>query len=214
MKLRSIALVLTVALASAAARAQIGVYITADSQRFTQEGVLANPGTHTNIDSPWLFGTAYGIYVDVTRLPYIGKLKTGPVVLGIDARGDTFRLNEYGSQLDRQDGIFSLRIAAKKPMTEKYMLKSTPYVQVGFGIGHTRNPFRSYYDNNLIYQVSIGADRPLSHKSKRIDWRVLELSASTLDKYPAGDYSYNGGAGIGQSNYMVTVGTGLVFRSR
>jgi hypothetical protein len=211
MKLRSIALVLTVALASAIAHAQIGVYVTADSQQFTQEGVWANPGTHTNIDRPWLFGTAYGIYYDVTRLPYIGKLKTGPIVLGIDARGDTFRLNEYGSALNRQDGILSLRIAAKKPMTQ---IKSTPYIQGGFGIGHTRNPFRSYYNNDFIYQVSIGADRPLSHKYKTIDWRVLELSAGTLAKYPTGYTSISGGTGTGQSNYMITIGTGIVFRSR
>ena len=43
MKLRSIALVLTVALVSAAAHAQSGVYLTMDAQQFTQKGVLVNP---------------------------------------------------------------------------------------------------------------------------------------------------------------------------
>ena len=213
MKLRSIALVLTVALASAAAHAQVGIYVTGDTQRFTQEGVLAFPGTHTNIDSPWLFGATYGVYYDVTHLPYFGKLKTGAIVLGIDGRGDTFRLNEYGSALNRQDGIFSLRIATKKPVPQSFLLKSTLYLQGGFGIGHTRNPFRTYYNNDFLYQVSIGADRPLTHKSKGVDWRVIEVSLSSLANYPTGYYSYNGGAAAGQSNYSITLGTGIVFHS-
>jgi hypothetical protein len=143
----------------------------------------------------------------VTRLPYIGKLRTGPLVLGIDGRGDTFRLTEYGSQFDRQDGIFSLRVATKKTL----MMKTTPYLQAGFGIGHTRIPLRTTYNNNFLYQASLGADHQLGH---RLDWRVFEISAGVLAKYPTGYYSYNGGAGANQSNYLLTFGTGLVFRSR
>jgi len=44
MKLRSIATVLAIALASAAAYAQSGVYVTFDAQRFTRTGIYANPG--------------------------------------------------------------------------------------------------------------------------------------------------------------------------
>jgi hypothetical protein len=207
MKLRTIALVLTVVSAFAAAQAQIGVYVTADTQQFTQEGVNGHPAPGGEVDRPWLIGTAYGVYYNVDRLPYIGKLKTGPVVLGIDGRGDTFRLKEYGSQIDRQDGIFSIRAATRKPL----LFKSTPYLQAGFGIGHTRNPKRTYYNNDFIYQASVGADRKLRG---RLDWRVLEISAGTLAKYPTGYSSLNGGAGPGQYNYMLTFGTGLVFRSR
>ncbi|MGA2438824.1 MAG: hypothetical protein ABSF57_09980 [Acidobacteriaceae bacterium] len=211
MKLRSIALVLSVALASAA-YAQTGVYITGDAQQFTQEGVLAIPGTHSNVDRPWLYGPAFGIYYDFTRVPGLGVLKKSPIVLGVDARGDIFRLKDFGSQFDREDFIFSLRLATKKPLTEKYLLKSTPYLQGGFGVGHTRNPFRTTYNNDFIYQVSIGADRPLHGKFKKFDWRVIEASAGSLANYPTGYYSYNGGHGAGQSNYLITVGTGLVFR--
>jgi len=208
MKLRSIALILSVALASAAAYAQTGVYLTGDAQQFTQEGVLAIPGTHSNIDRPWLYGPAFGIYYDFTRVPGLGVLKKSPIVLGVDARGDIFRLEEYGSQFDREDGIFSLRIATKKPL----LFRTVPYLQGGFGIGHTRNPFRATYNNDFVYQVSIGADRPLHGKFKKFDWRVIEASAGSLDNYPTGYTSYNGGHGAGQSNYLITVGTGLVFR--
>jgi hypothetical protein len=207
MKLRTIALVLTVVFAFAVAHAQTGVYVTADTQQFNQMGVdgHAPPGGQT--DRPLLIGAAYGVYYDINHLPRHGAFKTGPIVLGIDARGDTFRLTEYGSQFDRQDGIFSIRVATKKPL----LLKTTPYLQGGFGIGHTRIPFRTTYNNNFIYQVSLGADLRLHG---RLDWRLFEVSAGALAKYPTGYYSFNGGAGPNQSNYLLTFGTGLVFRLR
>jgi len=197
MKLRSIAILLAVALASAAAHAQAGVYLAFDAQQFDQSGIYANPGIHGNVDRPWLFGPAYGIYYDVTRLPRFGALHTGPVILGIDGRGDTLRLAEYGSQLDRQDGIFSLRLTSRKAF-----MRSTPYIQGGFGIGHTRIPFRTTYNNNFVYQFGGGVDRKLRG---RIDWRVVEATAGFLANYPVG-------AGAGQSNFLVTLGTGLVVR--
>jgi hypothetical protein len=201
MKLRYIAIVLTITLTSAAAQAQSGVFVTFDAQQFTQDGIYANPGTHGNVDRPWLFGAGYGGYVDVTKLPKLlflkgGALKTGPVVIGIDGRGDTLRLSEYGSQLDRQDGLFSLRIAAKKPF-----MGATPYLIGGFGIGHTRIPFKANYQNNFIYEFGIGADRKIS---RHFDWRV-EGTAGFLGSYAVG----SGGA---QSNYLVTVRTGPVYR--
>jgi len=214
MKLRSIALVLSVALASATAHAQAGVYVTADGQQFTQKGVdLPAFANSRDVDKLWLAGATYGIYYDFNHLPGIGKLKTGPIAVGIDGRGDVFRLNVYNSQIDREDGLFSLRLALKKPFPEKLLLHTTPYIQGGFGIGHTRNVLRSYYNNNMLYQFSVGFDRPLTKKSKNLDWRVLEVSVGSLAVYPTGYYNTNGGAGPNQSNYMITLGTGIVFRS-
>ena len=209
MKLRTIAIVLTIALASAAARAQSGVYVTFNAQQFTQEGFYADPahtttGPHGNVDRPWLLGAGYGVYYDITRIPSLffikgGPLKTGPVVIGIDGRGETLRRSEYGSTLNRQDGLISLRIATKKPF-----MHSTPYLQGGFGIGHTKIPYATNYQNNLIYQFGLGVDRQIHH---RIDWRIVEATAGFL-----GDYTVGVTPIANQSNYMVTVGTGLVFR--
>ena len=206
MKLRSIAIVLTVTLASAAAYAQSGVFVTFDAQQFTQDGIYAFPataagGNHGNVDRPWLFGAGYGAYYDVTKLPHIlilkgGPLNTGPVTIGIDVRGDTLRLSEYGSQLDRQDGLFNLHIAPKKSF-----MGTTPYVIGGFGIGHTRIPFKADYQNNFLYQFGVGADRRIS---KRFDWR-LEGTAGFLAQYVVG-------TGSSQSNYLITLRTGPVYR--
>jgi hypothetical protein len=205
MKLRSIALVLSFALVSAAAYAQSGVYVLMQAQQFTQEGVDTPPFPNSaDIDRPWLYGPAYGVYVNITKLPYLGALKTGPVLVGLDARGETLRLSEYGSQFDKEDGLLSLRISTKHPM-----FKTTPYIQGGFGIGHTRVPFRGYYTNNFDYQVSVGADYKLS---THIDWRVVEASAGFLANYSTGYYP--AGIGPNQSNYTVTLGTGFVFRTK
>ncbi len=213
MKLRTIALVLSVAVASSYSHAQTGVYVTADGQLFTQKGVnLPAHANSQNIDSLWLAGATYGVYYDFNRLPRVSKYKTWHVAIGLDGRGDIFRRSVYGSQIDREDGILSLRIALKKPLPQKYMLNTTPYLQGGFGIGHTKNAFRNSYNNNMIYQFSLGLDRPFTKKSKNLDWRVVELSGGSLDSYPTG--YYQGGAGPGQSNYMITVGTGIVFRSK
>ncbi len=201
MKLRSIALVLVPALAIAlasAAHAQSGVYVTFNAQQFTQDGIYANPGTHGNVDRPWLFGAGYGVYYDVTHLPKLGALKTGPFLVGIDGRGETLRLSEYGSQLDRQDGLFSLRLA-----TKNQFMGTSPYIQGGFGIGHTRIPFAAHYSNNFIYQFSVGADRKIKG---HLDWRV-EASAGFLGGYTTG-------AGPNPSNYMITLSTGIVYRLR
>lgn len=205
MKLRSIALVLSLALVSAIAHAQAGVYLLGEAQQFTQQGVdlPAHPNSQ-DIDRPWLYGPAYGVYVDITRLPYLGKLKTGPVVFGLDGRGETLRLSEYGSQFDKQDGLLSLRIATKRDWW-----KTTPYIQGGFGIGHTRVPFRSYYTNNFDYQFSVGADRRLS---THFDWRVVEASAGFLGNYSTGYYP--AAIGPNQSNYTVTLATGIVYRTK
>jgi len=202
MKLRSIAFVLVPALAIAlasAARAQSGAYVTFNAQQFTQDGIYANPGVHTNVDRPWLYGPGYGIYYNVTHLPKLGALKTGPFLVGIDGRGETLRLSEYGSQLDRQDGLFSLRLA-----TKNQFLGTSPYIQGGFGIGHTRIPFAAHYSNNFIYQFSLGADRKIK---SHLDWRIVEASAGSLA-------SYTTGTGPNPSNYMVTLSTGIVYRLR
>jgi hypothetical protein len=203
MNLRSIALVLATALLSTAAHAQSGVYLLMEANQFTQEGVDLPPHPNSaDIDRPWLYGPGYGVYYDVTHLPYLGKLKTGPVVVGIDGRGETLRFSEYGSSFNRQDGLFSIRVATKGKFKGV-----TPYIQGGFGIGHTKAPFRTHYSNNFDYQFSIGVDRQIK---KHIDWRVVEASAGSLANYATGYYP--AAIGPNQSNYSVTVATGLVFR--
>ncbi len=178
MKLRTIAIVLTVALASAAAHAQSGVYVTFNAQQFTQEGVdTSGPPEQQNIDRPWLFGPGYGVYYDVTHLPYLGKLKTGPVVFGIDApRRNPPRLRiRFTSSTARTASSAS----ASPPRTTVKGI--TPYIQGGFGIGHTRFRSGPAYSNNFIYQF--GRRRRPARSTRHIDWRIVEATAGFLGSY-------------------------------
>jgi hypothetical protein len=199
MKLRSLALFLAFALASAAAHAQTGVYLSFDTQQFTQKGVNAIPHPSGNTDRPWIFGPEYGVYYNFSKLPKMTKLHLGSAIFGIDAHGDTLRVSEYGSQLDRQDGIVSLRVADRN----KYW-GVTPYIEGGFGIAHTRLPYSATYSNNFIYQGGIGIDYKIRG---RLDWRIIEANAGALGGYKVG-------SGANQSNYLINFTTGFVFRVR
>lgn len=194
MKLRSIAIVFALAIASVAAHAQAGIYATFDAQAFNRSGIAAQPAAgSSNSDTPWLYGPTVGAFYTIHRIPKLGELHTGPIGIGLDGRGDFM----HGSLYDRADGIISLRFTPKKPMHGL-----SPYIQGGAGIGHTKIPHALYYSNNWSYLLAVGADRKLKG---HVDWRVIEASAGFLGNYSSGN-------GNGQSNYIINLGTGLTFR--
>jgi hypothetical protein len=223
MKLRSITTLLAFALASAAAQSQVAAYATFDAQQFTRNGILANPPAgSSNSDTAWLYGPTAGAYFTITHYPKLGKLpplKTGPIALGIDVRGDFLRTN---SRYSRSDGYLNIRITPKKPMAF-----GVPYIEGGFGIGHTKTPAQLSYTNNLAYMFAIGVDRSLK---KHIDWRIVEAGAGFLGNYNSGfsngctvtGVSVNIFTQVGtptgtscsaanHSNYIITLGTGFTF---
>jgi hypothetical protein len=197
MKLRSITVFLAFAIVSVAAHAQAGVYATFSAQDFYRSGLLANPPAgSSNSDSPWLYGPTFGAYMDFSHvhIPLLGNLPTGPFKLGIDGRGDVLRTT---TSYARADGLVSLRISPKTPV-----MGIRPYLQGGAGIGHTKVPGQVVYTNNWSYLFAIGADRKIKG---HVDWRVIEAGAGFL-----GDYKT--GLNANQSNYLITLSTGLSFR--
>ncbi len=208
MKLRSFVPVLAFALAgcfSSSARAQGGFYLTFEAQQFTQQGIYANPGQHGNIDRPWIFGPGYGAFYTIHKVPILNRVpivkdfRTGRINIALEGRGETLRVSEYGSQLDRQDGYIDLRFSPKGEFRGV-----TPYAFGGFGVGHTRIPYQAHYQNNLAYIFGAGVDRRLS---RHIDWRVFEADGGFLNQYAVGF-----AAMPNQSNYQITLQTGFVFR--
>jgi hypothetical protein len=202
MKLRSIAILFALAVPSAAAYAQSGVYASFDAQDFTRTGVNVHPDApgSANTDSPWLLGPVFGAFYTIHHIPKLGTLHTGPVAIGIDARGDIFHGSSSGwpkGVYTREDALVGLRLTPTHPM-----MHVMPYVQGSAGEGHTKIPGALIYTNNWSYQFAIGADRKLKG---RMDWRVVEASAGFLNKFA-------GGANTNNSNYIITVGTGLVVR--
>ncbi len=193
MKLRSIAILSAIAVASTVAHAQAGVYATFDAQMFNRSGIFATAPAGGNSDSPWLYGPTIGAFYTIHKIPKLGELHTGPISLGLDGRGDFL----HGSLYDRSDAIVSLRVTPKHPFKGGLI----PYVQGGAGLGHTKLPHASHFSNNWNYQFSVGADRKLKG---HLDWRVVEVSGGFLGNYVAG-------ANLNQSNYNITLATGLVF---
>jgi hypothetical protein len=197
MKLRSITLCFAFAVASVAAHAQSAIYAAFDAQEFTRTGIQATaPAGSSNSDSPWLYGPVFGVYYTPAQLhiPLLGKVKTGPVKIGFDARGDILRTN---TQYSRDDAIISLRVTPSSPLFGVRL-----YAQGGAGIGHTKVPGQLNYANNWSYQMAIGADKKLKG---RIDWRIVEAGAGFLGSYKAG-------LGANDNNYMITLGTGFAVR--
>lgn len=201
MKLRHLAFLLAIPLASAVAQAQTGVYASFEAQRFDRSGILAvPPAGSSNMDNPWLYGPTIGTYIMFQHIPLMGKygkFNTGPVGVGIDLRGDFLRDT---AQYDRADGLIGLRFAPKKPIA-----KIVPYVQGSAGIGHTKLPGAQYYTNNWSYLLAVGADRRI--KNSKFDWRVIEASAGFLG-------AFVDGYGANQSNYNINFSTGIVYHLR
>jgi hypothetical protein len=197
MKLRSVTILFALAVASAAAYAQAGVYATFDAQDFYRSGIVSNPPAgSSNSDSPWLYGPTFGAYYDpaTIHIPKLGTLHTGPIKLGIDGRGDILRTD---TQYSRDDAIVSIRVTPKSPL-----MGVRPYVQGGAGLGHTKVPGQLNYVNNWSYLLAVGADRKIKG---HLDWRVIEGSAGFLGNYKPG-------LGANATSYIITVGTGLSFR--
>ncbi len=135
----------------------------------------------------------------LNRVPVIKKFRSGLVNIALDGRGETLRLSEYGSSLNREDGYLSLRFSPKHEMRGLM-----PYAQGGFGIGRTRIPFAAHYQNNMAYLFGVGVDRKLT---QHIDWRVIEADGGFLKQYTVGVAPMPN-----QSNYQITMQTGVVFR--
>ncbi|MDP9038320.1 MAG: hypothetical protein M3O02_03475 [Acidobacteriota bacterium] len=193
MRLRFLASLFALVVGAATARAQSGVYAMFDAQQFTRSGLLAAPvGGQSNTESPWLYGTTFGAFYTVHRIPKLGELHTGPLAIGFDARGTIVRTN---TQLNRDDGILSLRVTTKNPFA-----RVKPYVQGGAGVGHTKVPGQLSFTNNWSYLFAVGADRTIH---KHLDWRVVEVSGGFLG-------SYTSGSNVNNSNRLLNLATGLV----
>jgi hypothetical protein len=202
MKLRSIAILFALAVASVAAHSQAGVYGSFDAEQFTRVGVNVRPDApgSANTDRPWLLGPTFGAFYTINHIPKLGTLHTGPIAIGLDARGDIFRGSSIGwpgGTYSRADALVGLRITPRH-----LILHMAPYIQGSAGEGHTKLPHALNYTNNWSYQFAIGADRKLKG---RVDWRVVEATAGFLGNFVAGLNANN-------NNYNITVGTGLVVR--
>ncbi len=190
MKLRLLAAVAGLVIATGTAQAQVGIYITPTASRLSTSTADSGPFAFLGAGntSGFFKGAAAGVYYD---FPHANAL-----ALGIDMRGSILRSN--GAQLNSfQAGI---RIAYK-PRDAR--LK--PYLEVMGGVGGTKSATNPLYYSKPVYGGALGADYALG---KHVDFRVLELGVSSLQTIGSGSF---GGTTTAPTALMINLSTGFVF---
>jgi hypothetical protein len=149
MRLHLQGILLTLALSTVAASAQIGIYGNFATVH------LSNAGSNS-----WSYGPGGGIYYDFLRL--------GPIRIGGDLRGNVL----WGNQVNYWSGLGGLRLVVKPPV-----LPFRVYGQGSAGVGgikasgNTGN-LPNNYSNKFQWDVFGGTDVTLL---PHVDWRVVEL---------------------------------------
>jgi hypothetical protein len=185
MKLRWLSVLLGIAIYSASAHAQIGVYGTFDSVRLTASSVGSTAQTTT-----WYNGAGAGIYYNFLHM--------GPIALGADLRGNLLT----GSQQKYRSALFGLRLAAKPPL-----LPVRPYVQASIGTGGAShsglNGVGTIYSDKFQYLVAGGVDYTLV---PHVDFRLVEVGYGRMTGISSGSPA--------PTSTLVSISTGLVVRFR
>ena len=192
MKLRLLAALAGLAMATGAAQAQIGIYLTPIATRISNStsdsSVFAFLGQ--NNTSAYFEGFGVGAYDD---LFHSGGLSAGVDVKANLLRGGGAQLNSF---------LLGARISYK-PIS----LPFRPYVAVNGGVGGTKAAHNPLYVSKPQYGAQVGLDYPLG---KYVDFRVAEVGFSSLQTV-SGE-TVNSGRPLPPASNMITFGTGIVFR--
>jgi len=197
MKLRSIAAVAVLALATVAAQAQsrgnVGLYLNPVAIRVSNSN--ADRGSFAflgdNSTSQVFYGFDLGGYYDFFH--------SGPIAAGIDLRESDLHANNAMLR----SFLVGARVSAK-PFSRPFK----PYAQISFGVGTTKAPSSTIHISKFDYTVYGGVDYTLQ---KHIDFRVLEIGYGSLTTVSSADV---GGGNIlyVPAAKQVSFSSGLVFR--
>ncbi len=193
MRLRLLApLAAVLALATGAAHAQVGIYLTPTFSRITNttpdSSVFAFLGT--NNTSRAFEGFRVGLYDDLLHSP---KVETG-----LDLRAGIMR----GGGARLADFLIGPRFTFKPQST---LLR--PYVQIEGGVGSTSAAHNPLTVSKGQYGFQAGVDRPLGHV---VEFRIIEVGYTFLQTVSSG--TINAGTALPPASRILTFGTGLVFR--
>jgi hypothetical protein len=169
MRLHLLRILLVLAVSTAAASAQVGIYGNFATVHLTDNSGSANS---------WTYGPGGGVYYDF--------LHFGPIRIGADLRGNRL----WGDEVDYWSGLGGLRLVVKPPV-----LPFRAYVQGSAGVGGSKasgntGNLPNSYSNKFQYDVFGGADfTVLPH----IDWRVVELGYGRMSGIGNGSASTSSG---------------------
>lgn len=185
--------VLVLALSSAAAHAQIGVYMNPVAIRVSNSVKDTGPFSFLgeNSTSQVMFGYSLGGYDDFFH--------SGKLGAGIDMRLQDLHANN--SML--RDFFLGVRVSGtpwERPIK--------PYVQASVGVTTTKPPQSTVHTSKGAYLVMAGADYTLA---RHVDLRMIEVGYGSLTTVSSATIGTGGSRAIPASK-MVTFSSGLVFR--
>ena len=193
MKLRFLVPALAVVLTTAAAHAQIGLYLNPVVSRIgistPDTGPFAFLGQNTT--SRIFGGVDFGGYYTFAHYPKSN--------ISVDLR-DTI---QHGNSASLNSFLFGIRASAN-PMVYSFQ----PYVQLSIGEGRSKSPLSPIHVSKLEYDIFGGIDKSIS---KHVDWRVVEIGYGSVQTISSQIYS---GPTIIPSASLLNFSTGLVFRIR
>ena len=193
MKLRSIAAVAVLALATVAAHAQAGLYFNPVAIRVSNSTADTGPAAFLgqNSTSQVFYGYDFGGYYDFFH--------AGPIAAGIDVRESDLHANNAMLR----SFMVGARVSAK-PFTRPIK----PYAQISVGVSTTKAPAITARVSRLDYALYGGVDYTLQ---KHIDFRVLEVGYGSLTTISSTNYGGGSILNVPASN-QISFSSGLVFR--
>jgi hypothetical protein len=197
MKLRSIAAVAVLALATVAAHAQsqgnVGLYFNPVAIRVSNSnadlGQFAFLGD--NSTSQVFYGYGFGGYYDF--------LHAGPLTAGLDMRESDLHANNAMLR----SFLVGARVSAKP-----FKRPIKPYAQISVGVGTTKAPGSVVHISKFDYVLYGGVDYTLQ---KHIDFRMVEIGYGSLTTISSADVGGGANLYVPASN-QVSFSSGLVFR--
>ena len=197
MKLRSIAAVAVLALATLAAQAQsqgnVGLYLNPVAIRVSNStpDVIPYDFLGPNSTSQVFYGYDFGGYYDFFH--------SGPLAVGFDVRESDLHANNAMLR----SFLVGARVSAK-PFSRPFK----PYAQISVGVGTTKAPGSIVHISKFDYTLYGGVDYTLQ---KHIDFRMVEIGYGSLTTVSSADVGGGNTLYVPASN-QVSFSSGLVFR--
>lgn len=196
MKLRYLAIVVSLALTTIVAHAQneIGLYINPIATHVSNSKLDTGPFAYLGPNSTGrtFWGVNLGGYDDFYHA-------ANGITAGIDVRWDDLRANNAVLK----DFLIGVRVS-DKPFSRPFK----PYVQASIGGGATKAPNSAISVKKVDYRISGGLDYTLQ---RHIDLRMIEVGYGQLTTISSATVGAGGNVAIPQST-MLTFSSGLVFR--
>jgi hypothetical protein len=193
MKLRLFAAVVCLALSTAAAHAQVGLYFNPVynhiSNSVADTGPFAFLGNNSKSNS--FYGVDFGGYYDFVH--------SGKLAVGVDLRDSIL----HGNSAAINSFLFGVRVSAS-PFVRPFK----PYAEFQVGVGTTRPPTNVRKTTREQFGALAGVDYTIA---KHVDWRIAEIGYSSLTTVSSETI---GGTSSIPASHIISASTGLVFRFR